>query len=208
MRAEPTVLPHDLLWGPLRPVLIEQAPGWVGAAVGAGQPLVARRAPAPAGQVAVGVRGAERGQRYATFMALAQVNRIVRPEQLIDALGRQPWPALQALTWVRPWMDGTGLVWGVAGSAGFELASGVAAVHAASDLDLILRTPRRVGRDWAAALVRALEGAPCRVDVQLQTPAGGVALRDWAGPSRQVLLKGVEAARLVEQPWARAVVGA
>jgi phosphoribosyl-dephospho-CoA transferase len=204
MRDEYAALPHDLVWGQPLFGLTDEAPGWVGEVVRGDSPWVVRRARAPVGQVAVGMRGPARGQRYATFMALAQMRRIVRPEHLIDAVGRRPWPALQALAWVRPWMNATGLVWGVGGSAGFELASGVAALHAASDLDLILRTPCWVGRPWAAELVRALDDAPCRIDVQLQTPAGGVALREWAGASRQVLLKGDDAARLVEQPWSRA----
>lgn len=205
MRDEYThdLLPHDLVWGRPLCVLTDRAPGWVGEAIRAEQPLVVRRARAPVGRIAVGVRGLGREQRYATFIALAQIRRIVRPEQLIDLVGQQPWPALQALAWVRPLMQATGLVWGVGGSAGFELASGVAALHAASDLDLILRTPCWISRESAAHLVRALEGAPCRIDVQLQSPAGGVALREWAGTSRQVLLKGRDAARLVEQPWSR-----
>lgn len=202
------LLPHDLLWG--RPLWVpsERAPAWVAEVLDADHPLVVRRARAPLGQVAVGVRGAGREQRHATFMALARIRRVVRPEQLIDAVGPRPWPALQALAWVRPLMNATGLAWGVGGSAGFELASGVAALHAGSDLDLILRAPRWVPRDWAAALVQALDGAPCRVDVQLQTPAGAVALREWAGTSRHVLLKGDAAARLVEQPWSHAAVSA
>jgi hypothetical protein len=35
----------------------------------------------------------------------------------------------------------------------------------------------------------ALDSAACAVDLQLQTPFGAVALREWAGSSRRVLLK-------------------
>lgn len=98
-------------------------------------------------------------------------------------------------------MASLGLPWGVTGSAGFELASGIPALHEGSDLDLILRTPVAVSRKWAAQLVDRLEQAPCRIDVQLQTPGGALMLREWAGSGRQVLLKTMTGACLVESPW-------
>lgn len=41
----------------------------------------------------------------------------------------------------------------------------------------------------------------CVVDMQLQTPLGAVALREWAGSSPRVLLKDNVQARLVSDPW-------
>jgi phosphoribosyl-dephospho-CoA transferase len=46
-----------------------------------------------------------------------------------------------------------------------------------------------------------LEGRACRVALQLETPLGGVALREWAGTSPRVLLKSASGARLVSDPW-------
>ena len=87
------------------------------------------------------------------------------------------------------------------GSAGFELATGIEALHAQSDLDLLLRTPERLGRGDAEDLLAILDTAPCAVDLQLQTPYGAVALREWAGPSQRVLLKNASGAHLVVDPW-------
>lgn len=201
MNAERTVLAHDLLWGMPMSALPDDAPDWVIEAVRLDHPVVVRRALAPVGQVAVGVRGSRREQRYATFMALADIQRCLRPEQLTDALGKNHWPALQALAQIRQVMNASGLIWGVSGSAGFELASGIAALHEHSDLDLILRTPNFVSRRWAAQLLQRLDGAACHIDVQLQTPCGAIALREWAGASRQVLRKSASGAELVTQPW-------
>ncbi|MNC62926.1 Phosphoribosyl-dephospho-CoA transferase [compost metagenome] len=89
----------------------------------------------------------------------------------------------------------------MAGSAGFELASGIAALHQGSDLDLILRTPLPLSRERAADILDLLASNACAVDMQLQTPFGAVALREWAGSSRRVLLKCAEGARLVLDPW-------
>ncbi|MDB6144601.1 MAG: mdcG, partial [Pseudomonas sp.] len=143
MNAHVAVLPHDLLWGlPVHALAID-APKWVAEAVSFGQPVVVRRALATADQIAVGVRGVQREQRYATMMDRPDIQRVVRPEQLthVEHSGARCWPALRALGQVRPLMDALGLVWGVTGSAGFELATGFAALHKDSDLDLILRTP-------------------------------------------------------------------
>lgn len=201
MNADLAVLPHDLLWGMPVSALPADAPDWVIEAVRLEHPVVVRRSLAPRALVPVGIRGPRREQRYAALMPRAAIERCVRPEQLTHIRGEQDWPALQALDHVRPLMDLLALTWGVSGSAGFELASGLPALHQNSDLDLIVRTPRFVSRDWAAELVQILDRAVCRIDVQLQTPFGALALREWAGVSRQVLLKSEHGAWLVDQPW-------
>jgi phosphoribosyl-dephospho-CoA transferase len=125
----------------------------------------------------------------------------VQPEELCRVQGSRDFPALRALAQLRSHLDESGWVWGVSGSAGFELASGFAALHEGSDLDLILRTPRPLSRADAHALVAFLDTAVCRVDLQLQTPLGAVALREWAGASSRVLLKNATQASLVTDPW-------
>ncbi|MNP64476.1 Phosphoribosyl-dephospho-CoA transferase [compost metagenome] len=102
---------------------------------------------------------------------------------------------------LRPLLDACGWVWGVSGSAGFELASGFSALHEGSDLDLILRTPQPLARVQARELLALLDAARSAVDMQLQTPLGAVALREWAGGSNRVLLKNAIEACLVTDPW-------
>jgi phosphoribosyl-dephospho-CoA transferase len=201
MNSSVAVQPHDLLWGLPVSALADDAPEWCVEVVGLGHPVVVRRALVGVDQVAVGVRGCSRDQRYATVMTLSDIQRRVQPEQLVSVAGAQDWPALRALRQIQSVMSALGLTWGVVGSAGFELASGVSALHQDSDLDLILRTPRFFDRQAAARLLAALDGGICPIDLQLQTPLGAVALREWAGSSRQVLLKAAEGARLVSDPW-------
>ncbi|OUM05571.1 phosphoribosyl-dephospho-CoA transferase [Pseudomonas syringae] len=197
------VLPHDLLWGMPLSALPDDAPKWAVEALLAGQPVVVRRQAMPSGQVAVGLRGRGREQRYGASMSLSDIERRVSPEQLIDspADSVRDWPALRALRQVSPVMVALDMTWGIAGSAGFELASGFAALNQDSDLDLILRTPEPFSRRCAAELVEALDTPVCRVDVQLQLDQGAVALREWARPSGRVLLKTATGARLVTDPW-------
>lgn len=194
-------LAHDLLWGMTPAQLPADAPAWAVEVLAAGQPVVVRRALSAAGFVAVGVRGVLREQRLAAFMPVDSIALQVSPEALCHVDSPRDLPVMQALTQLRPLLDDCGWVWGVSGSVGFELASGFAAMHAASDLDLILRTPQMIRRDQARELVDLFDQAVCRVDAQLQTPFGAVALREWASDSAQVLLKNAHQACLVMDPW-------
>ncbi|MHA4970146.1 malonate decarboxylase holo-ACP synthase [Pseudomonas extremorientalis] len=187
---------HDLLWGMTPAHLPADAPAWAKDAVGT---VVVRRAIVAPGFVAVGVRGRLREQRFAALMPMAAVQRRVAPEALRDVVSTRDLPALQALDQLRPVL--APLSWGVTGSAGFELATGIEALHAQSDLDLILRTPEPLDRNDARDLLATLDEVTCAVDLQLQTPFGAVALREWAGPSRRVLLKTAKGAHLVIDPW-------
>ena len=194
-------LAHDLLWGMTPAQLPADAPAWAIAALAAGQPVVVRRALSEKGLVAVGVRGVLREQRLATFMPLDSIACRVSPEALCQVECERDLPVMQALKQLRPILDDCGWVWGVSGSVGFELASGFAAMHAASDLDLILRAPQMITRNQARKFVEVFDQAVCRVDMQLQTPFGAVALREWAGGSARVLLKNAHQACLVIDPW-------
>lgn len=195
------ILAHDLLWGMTLEQLPAGAPAWVIDSISAGQPVVVRRALCTAGEIAVGVRGRLREQRFASVMRVDGIQRRVEPEALCHVLVERDLPAVRALDQLRPMLDDCGWVWGVSGSAGFELASGIEALHPQSDLDLILRTPQPLYRSQAQELVKILDAASCPVDMQLQTPFGAVALREWAGSSRKVLLKSAVGACLVDDPW-------
>jgi phosphoribosyl-dephospho-CoA transferase len=199
-----TILAHDLLWGMTPEQLPVDAPAWVVESIRAGQPVVVRRALSAPDCIAVGVRGRLREQRFATVMLIDAIAHRVKPEDLCHVLIDRDLPAVHALNDLRPMLDACGWVWGVSGSAGFELASGIQALHEGSDLDLILRTPQPMDRLKAQALVKMLDAAACQVDMQLQTPFGAVALREWAGAARRVLLKNAREASLVIDPWEQA----
>ena len=208
-------LAHDLLWGMTVQQLPADAPEWVFDSIRAGHPVVVRRALGPAGEIPVGVRGRLREHRFAAGMRVDSVRQRVKPESLCHVSSERDLPALHALKHLRPMLDDCGWVWGVSGSAGFELASAgfelaragfhlasaALALHPHSDLDLILRTPEPLPRLQARELLKILDSAACPVDMQLQTPLGAVALREWAGRSDRVLLKQACGACLTADPW-------
>lgn len=126
------------------------------------------------------------------------MRRMVGPEDLVSGPGARDVPALTTLWSLRAGLDRSGLVWGPTGSVGFELATGTATVTSSSDLDLVLRAwqPRAVW-DQLVAVASLLTAAPTRVDCQVETRWGAVALAELVGGSTDVLLRTPQGPRLV-----------
>jgi phosphoribosyl-dephospho-CoA transferase len=204
--------PHDLLrLQRLQP--FEGEPAWVREAFERAPYAVVRRAPAAGGFVAIGLRGAGRSERYGTWASSADAVSAVSPEALAFSRapleGRGALPAFAALAALRN--DATGplqaFVWGPTGSAGFELATQVPTVTASSDLDLLIRTrDEPLAQARAVELLRHLQALAqhigVRVDAQLDTPAGGVVLAEWAAGKPRVLARHARGPQLIGDPWA------
>jgi phosphoribosyl-dephospho-CoA transferase len=163
--------------------------------------VVVRRAAAPEDSIAVGVRGAVRSQRWATTIPRFAATEVVTPESLRDArpVAAADRPALRTLTDLRSVLDGTGLMWGPAGSVGFELCTGACTVTATSDLDLVIRAGNmnRSVMHRLSALHGFLSNASSRVDCQVETPLGAVALAELATDPPQLLVRGLTGPRLI-----------
>jgi phosphoribosyl-dephospho-CoA transferase len=201
--------PHDLLrLSPKAFELPDHAPAWAACELTRGRPwVVVRRAVAGPDTVAVGVRGSARWERWAFSVRLASVRERVAPEELargrfwrtISGLRRQL-PALAVLEAVAGALEGHDLAWGPGGSVGYELASGLPAVRASSDLDLILRCPERLPRATAREILEDLAPLPVHVDAQIDTGNGSFALAEWAA-GKEVLLRRAGGPALTEDPW-------
>ncbi|MGF6817262.1 phosphoribosyl-dephospho-CoA transferase [Paraburkholderia atlantica] len=202
--------PHDLLR--LRRLdSLDDEPAWVRDAFERAPYAVVRRAFVAEGFVAIGVRGAERQQRYGTWAQADDIVGIVSPESLAQARPdpeRDALPSFVALLSLQSDRSGplSGFVWGPTGSTGFELATHTPTVNEASDLDLLIRVPEPLGLNVAGALVEQLQTLSARVgvriDAQLETPAGGVALAEWAAGKARVLARHASGPRMIADPWA------
>jgi len=199
---------HDLLRIARLP-LDGNAPDWVRDAFARAPFAVVRRAQSASGFIAVGVRGATRAQRFGTWVAVDDIDAALSPEDLVanePRDGRHALPAFLALALLR---DSRSVLhdfaWGPTGSAGFELATRLAVVNESSDLDLLIRIPYRLdaatARALADLLMAASTHAQTRVDAQLETPAGGVALAELAAGKPRVLVRATDGARLIADPW-------
>lgn len=199
--------PHDLLR--LRaPPAGDDVPPWLCDAFAQSPFAVVRRAQAPTGFVAVGFRGADRAQRYGTFISTEVVDRVLPPEELRDRPVSLDRVKLKAFAALRALLEDTHfdtLAWGPTGSVGFELATMRQTVTEASDLDIVIRTPAPLTRERAYAL---RERAVCiertfdvRIDAQLETPAGGVALSEWAAGKPRVLARSSGGPNMTADPW-------
>ncbi|EGO6392127.1 malonate decarboxylase holo-ACP synthase [Salmonella enterica] len=200
-----TLRPHDLIWLNARDALEDVTESWVDTVWHSGLPVVVRRDVDAQGRIPVGVRGMKRDQRAAGWAQPAAVVRICSPESLVDAqaLLRSPFisqPPVQAAlllaqqTW--PW------TWGITGSTGYALATGIPVIHAASDLDLLIRAPQPLAREPLAMWQQQLTGGLCRADTQVETPCGAFALNEWLRDGK-ALLKTSQGPRLVSDPWSR-----
>ena len=217
-----SVRAHDLLWmGPAEALqlapepagetghaaLLARAP-WLTPAWLAEAPVVVRRATAPAGWLPVGLRGQSRGERCAAWLPTRSVRRCVTPEHLARAQAWRTPSALQqvaavaAIPAIAARLDANGVRWGIGGGVGFALATNLPVLRADSDLDLIVRTDdqdefMRV----TGILAQLLDGTSTRVDVQIDTPAGGFAFAEWRRTGGPVMLKTASGPVLLPDPW-------
>ena len=169
------VRPHDLLFprGPDAFRAAGERPGWLDALA----PLVVRREGTAPGIAAVGARGLHRNERCKGYVALADVADIVTPRMLAQRLPDRPdgdVPAcIGALHALAPRLDALAVDWGPAGGAGYWLACGLPVLRATSDLDLLVRLPRRPSEVTLATLAALMDGQPCRTDLQVERAARG-----------------------------------
>ncbi len=206
---------HDIL-RVRRLEAFDNEPAWVRDAFARAPFVVVRRAQAAAGYVAAGVRGAARNERYGTWTRSEDIEAVLNPEALLslrsalapERAGLPVFVALDALC-REPSYPGSypgSYVWGPTGSAGFELATGVPTVTANSDLDLLIRMPNHLTHDEAARIQALLDQhaaqAGVRIDAQLETPAGGVALAEYASGKARVMARHAGGPQLVADPWA------
>lgn len=200
--------PHDLLRLRGLPETTDM-PRWLFSAFAVAPHAVVRRARAPQGFVAAGFRGPARADRYGTFIPLEAVTTSSSPEQLQkrpDDHQRRTLKAFSALETIVECGALDSFVWGPTGSVGFELATARATVTETSDLDLLIRTPSPLSRKAARAMRDRLivieQLAGLRIDAQLETPAGGVALSEWAQDKPRVLARSAYGPCLITDPWA------
>jgi len=168
--------PHDLVRLTPRALarVVGGAPVWARQSLSRAPWATVRRAHVAHG-IAIGVRGSARAQRFAAVVQTEDIDAVVTPEMLAARAPARDHDAFAALQIVLHAARTHELRAGPIGAAGFELATGVAALHEASDLDVIVRA--EPSHDALASFARRIAGLAVRVDVEVAFGDGyGVAL--------------------------------
>jgi phosphoribosyl-dephospho-CoA transferase len=188
------VAAHDLLMisGPDCIESIEQSPEWVKSMLASCPFVVVRRQVFEGNQLAVGVRGSSRSERWACVVHDSRVQRIFSPMDLRSSTvlpeRMDKYSAFHQLAMTeRTWSNIT-FPWGPAGSVGFEIATGFPAVTASSDLDIIVYADTPFDRAFARELLGSTTapdwsgsgGLLARIDILVETPYCAFSLAEYA----------------------------
>jgi phosphoribosyl-dephospho-CoA transferase len=185
-------------------------PEWVEESLRQTPYVVVRRGVATNQKIPIGVRGAERNQRWANFCHSKLVKSILTPPQLLVLLPAPRLnvaPAIRALHLLKErWMD-IDHPWGPGGSVGFELTTGKQVVNAASDLDIVIYAETRITVEEAKSLSTRAMDLPAVVDIRVETPVCGFSLGEFVSQSPgAILLRSPIGFNFGRDPWADEVV--
>ncbi len=199
---------HDLLWVDALTLEGHDSPGWY-ASHNTALPVVVRRASRQA-LIPVGVRGKTRSERLAAWACKSSVIKSVTPRELVQSEHtRAYWQSsellsFQTLTDVDAICQAYGIEWGVTGSLGYELATGMPCAHQDSDIDMTLYLPKPLSCQLLESLNHQLDALPCNVDTQIETLSGAVALSEWVNRGKsKVLIKTDQGPLLTDNPWVK-----
>jgi phosphoribosyl-dephospho-CoA transferase len=188
------------------------APAWVAESLRTTPFVVVRRGLAPPGEIAVGVRGEQRNQRWAGTCDPSWIHRLVTPDttrrRCAGPASPQPRsdtiPALRSLALLAHHESWKSLShrWGPGGSVGFELATGRHTASSQSDLDLVIYADERLSVEEAKHLHVSTQSLPSAVDIRVETPFCGFSLAEYAGCApAPILLRKVSGVVLGVDPW-------
>jgi phosphoribosyl-dephospho-CoA transferase len=171
-------------------------PAWVSESLNLAPFVVVRRWHSPDGNIPVGVRGRERAQRFPAWLRQEKAVAVITPYSL---MGSANWnrvdnsdapAAIRSLRRLTSLLQSTGYRWGPTGSVGFELTANTTTVKEDSDLDILIDLPEFLPIPSATRLMKDLQRRTLvRVDVQLNTPQGSLALAEYISAAT-VLVKG------------------
>lgn len=200
--------PHDMLWTDGFAALVsdDPLPAWVTEQWNASLPVIVRRDHSDTGLIPVGIRGKEKHQRAPAWLAPDNVIRRLSPETLVkdrEKLLASPFADTKPVRTILELLEmELPCAWGPTGSCAYALATGRAVMHEASDLDMLIRCPEPVLPEEFAFLAEKWDSFPCKVDIQIETPSGAFAIREWIREKgRRVLLKTNTGPILTDDPW-------
>lgn len=200
--------PHDMLWTDGFNALIsdDPLPSWVNEQWSASFPVIVRRDHSAKGLIPVGIRGKEKHQRAPAWISPENVSKRLSPEMLIMDSKKLSAYSFSDAKPVRAIFELLELklpyAWGPTGSCAYALATGCPVMHEESDLDMLIRCNEPVLPEAFAFLAEKWDSFPCKTDIQIETPFGAFALKEWIREKGgKVLLKTAFGPILTTDPW-------
>jgi phosphoribosyl-dephospho-CoA transferase len=195
--------PHDLvrIRTPEDLMEFDALPDWAIDTVRKVPWVVVRRAPQADFLIPVGIRGKDRSVRAAAFLSIFVIEKTVTPYDLAEIRPWRIWPrrmpAIEILDQIASDLAQFDLQWGPTGSVGFELATGHPSVENSSDLDLLIRMERPIALNQMRQIAQQLTRTDIRIDAQLETSKGAIALSEYVRGEQLMLLRTINGPRLI-----------
>lgn len=197
--------PHDLLW--VKDIVIDQEkPNWYANHI-ITRPVVVRRAKHNS-FIPVGVRGSQKTQRLACWVNSPDIIQsmsaieVAKQQLWLRQYPQHPLQQFKALQKIESLFSQLDLSWGLCGSLGFELATGLMVANENSDLDLIVYIADKPQSKKLVLLWQRLQKLPFKVDLQIETPIGAMALYEWMHKPEKIMVKTNLGPILCTNPWA------
>lgn len=163
----------------------ESMPEWVLTEKTAKNIAVVRRMKTLENVVPIGFRGNERTKRFAALTPLDNIQKVITPEQ--TAFGQIPKSHEQTIVHLRQLCRG--IRWGIGGSVGFTMATGIHACTEESDIDVILYKERMESLKPLQRLHEQVQQLNHQVDLQVEVANFGACLLNELVTSTTVLLR-------------------
>jgi phosphoribosyl-dephospho-CoA transferase len=206
---------HDLLKVDAAKVILDDAqgnqstPSWVAPKLQETPWVVVRRGVATPDWIPIGIRGAERSQRWAASCPPAAIHQIATPMDLLNCFNQTRQLVnsplcndLRSLAIDWQWFTHSSHLWGPGGSLGFELATGKQTTTSQSDLDIVIYANNYLPKTDAQRLLHATRHLNVPVDIRVETPVGGFSLTEYSESSGQsILLRTAAGPMLSDNPW-------
>lgn len=182
-------------------------PEWAKESLSVSPFVVVRRAIAAEGQVAVGIRGENRSERFGAFLPIDFILERITPEQLS---AEQSWKnddrhkkveLFSTLDDIAEFMDDYSINWGPTGSVGFELVTGREVVTDKSDIDIVIRSPIKMPINIAKNINHYFVKGNIKVDAQVETQLGAFSLIEYATEASPILMRTMTGPVLLKDPW-------
>lgn len=196
--------PHDLLW--VKNIVVqEEKPNWYANHIMT-RPVVVRRAKHNP-LIPVGIRGSKKTQRLACWVNRQDIIKtmsaieIAKQQQWLRQYAQHPLQQFKALQNIELIFSQLNLSWGLCGSLGFELATGLVVANGNSDIDLIVYMLDKQESEKLVLLWKMLQKLPFKADLQIETPIGAIALYEWMNKPEKIMVKTNLGPILCTDPW-------